>query len=68
MFAGDIATIMFLAKMKLWTKGRYMSADRFVTSTLCGQILEYSRFLCIGLWGMITESRTDKKALMSRAL
>jgi queuosine precursor transporter len=36
MFAGDIANNYVLAKMKVWTNGRYISA-RFVTSTLCGK-------------------------------
>ena len=35
MFAGDIANSYVLAKMKVWTNGRYISG-RFVTSTLCG--------------------------------
>ncbi len=35
MFAGDIANNYVLAKMKVWTSGRYMSA-RFVSSTLAG--------------------------------
>ena len=35
MFAGDIANNYVLAKMKVWTNGRYISG-RFVTSTLCG--------------------------------
>jgi uncharacterized PurR-regulated membrane protein YhhQ (DUF165 family) len=33
MFAGDIANNYVLAKMKVWTNGRHISA-RFVTSTL----------------------------------
>jgi uncharacterized integral membrane protein (TIGR00697 family) len=44
MFAGDIANNYVLAKMKVWTNGRYMSA-RFVTSTLCGQMVNYCRLL-----------------------
>jgi queuosine precursor transporter len=38
MFAGDIANSYVLAKMKVWTNGLYISA-RFVTSTLCGQVV-----------------------------
>jgi queuosine precursor transporter len=52
MFAGDIANNYVLAKMKVWTDGRYMSA-RFVTSTLCGQTVNTTVFYIFGLWGMI---------------
>ena len=52
MFAGDIANNYILAKMKVWTNGRYLSA-RFVTSTLCGQIVNTSVFYVFGLWRMI---------------
>jgi queuosine precursor transporter len=52
MFAGDIANNYVLAKMKVWTNGRYMSA-RFVTSTLCGQSVNTGVFYIFGLWRMI---------------
>jgi uncharacterized integral membrane protein (TIGR00697 family) len=52
MFAGDIANNYVLAKMKVWTNGLYISA-RFVTSTLCGQIVNTAVFYVFGLWGMI---------------
>jgi queuosine precursor transporter len=52
MFAGDIANNYVLAKMKVWTSGRYISA-RFVTSTLCGQIVNTAVFYIFGLWGLI---------------
>jgi uncharacterized integral membrane protein (TIGR00697 family) len=52
MFAGDIANNYILAKMKVWTNGRYISA-RFVTSTLCGQLVNTAVFYIFGLWGMI---------------
>jgi uncharacterized integral membrane protein (TIGR00697 family) len=51
-FAGDIANNYVLAKMKVWTNGRYISA-RFVTSTLCGQMVNTAVFYIFGLWGMI---------------
>jgi uncharacterized PurR-regulated membrane protein YhhQ (DUF165 family) len=38
--------------MKVWTNGRFMSA-RFVTSTLCGQMVNTTVFYIFGLWGMI---------------
>jgi uncharacterized integral membrane protein (TIGR00697 family) len=52
MFGGDIANNYVLAKMKVWTNGRYISA-RFVTSTLCGQLVNTAVFYIFGLWGMI---------------
>ena len=52
MFAGDIANNYVLAKMKVWTNGRYISA-RFVTSTLCGQTVNTAVFYIFGLSGMI---------------
>jgi uncharacterized integral membrane protein (TIGR00697 family) len=52
MFAGDIANNYVLAKMKVWTNGRFISA-RFVTSTLCGQIVNTAVFYIFGLWWMI---------------
>jgi queuosine precursor transporter len=52
MFAGDIANNYVLAKMKVWTDGRYISA-RFVTSTLSGQTVNTAVFYIFGLWGMI---------------
>jgi uncharacterized integral membrane protein (TIGR00697 family) len=51
-FAGDIANNYVLAKMKVWTNGRYMAA-RFVTSTLCGQLVNTAVFYVFGLWRMI---------------
>jgi queuosine precursor transporter len=52
MFAGDIANNYVLAKMKVWTNGRFISA-RFVTSTLCGQMVNTTVFYIFGLWGTI---------------
>jgi queuosine precursor transporter len=52
MFAGDIANNYVLAKMKVWTNGRYISG-RFVTSTLCGQMVNTAVFYIFGLWRII---------------
>jgi uncharacterized integral membrane protein (TIGR00697 family) len=52
MFAGDTANNYVLAKMKVWTSGRFISA-RFVASTLCGQMVNTTVFYIFGLWGMI---------------
>jgi uncharacterized PurR-regulated membrane protein YhhQ (DUF165 family) len=50
MFAGDMANNYVLAKMKVWTNGRYISA-RFVSSTPCGQIVNTAVFCIFSLWG-----------------
>src|ERR1700752_3103970 len=52
MFAGDIANNYVLAKMKVWSNGRYISS-RFVTSTVCGQLVNTAVFYVFGLWRMI---------------
>lgn len=52
MFTGDVANNYVLAKMKVWTNGGYITA-RFVTSTLCGQIVNTAVFYIFGLWKMI---------------
>jgi uncharacterized integral membrane protein (TIGR00697 family) len=62
MFAGDIANNYVLAKMKVWTNGRYISA-RFVTSTLCGQMANTAVFYIFGLWGMIPTNVLAKSIL-----
>jgi uncharacterized PurR-regulated membrane protein YhhQ (DUF165 family) len=52
MFTGDIANNYVLAKMKVSTNGRHISA-RFVISTLRGQMMDTAVFYIFGLWGMI---------------
>jgi uncharacterized integral membrane protein (TIGR00697 family) len=64
MFAGDIANNYVLAKMKVWTNGRYISA-RFVTSTLCGQMVNTAVFYIFGLWGMIPTRVLTKSILVA---
>jgi queuosine precursor transporter len=59
MFAGDIANNYVLARMKVCTNGRYISA-RFVTSTLCGQVVNTAVFYIFGLWGMIPARQLTK--------
>ena len=66
MFAGDIANNYVLAKMKVWTSGRYISA-RFVTSTLCGQMVNTAVFYIFGLWGMIP-TRVLTKSILAASL
>jgi queuosine precursor transporter len=55
MFAGDIANNYVLAKMKVWTSGRYISG-RFMMSTLCGQTVNTAVFYVFGLWRIIPTS------------
>ena len=64
MFAGDIANNYVLAKMKVWTNGRYISA-RFVTSTLCGQIVNTAVFYIFGLWRLIPLRLLTKSILVA---
>jgi uncharacterized integral membrane protein (TIGR00697 family) len=64
MFAGDIANNYVLAKMKVWTNGRCISA-RFVTSTLCGQMVNTSVFYMFGLWRMIPARVLTKSILVA---
>ena len=64
MFAGDIANNYVLAKMKVWTNGSYISA-RFVTSTLCGQIVNTAVFYIFGLWRLIPLRLLTKSILVA---
>ena len=64
MFGGDIANNYVLAKMKVWTNGRYISA-RFVTSTLCGQMVNTAVFYIFGLWKMIPTHALTKSIVIA---
>ena len=64
MFAGDITNNYVLAKMKVWTNGRFISA-RFVTSTISGQVVNTSVFYVFGLWGMIPTRVLAKSILVA---
>ncbi len=64
MFAGDIANNYVLAKMKVWTNARHISA-RFVTATLCGQMVNTAVFYIFGLWRMIPTRVLTKSILVA---
>jgi queuosine precursor transporter len=64
MFAGDIANNYVLAKLKVWTDGRYISV-RFVTSTLFGQLVNTAVFYIFGLWGMIPTPLLTKSIVVA---
>lgn len=64
MFAGDTANNYVLAKMKVWTNGHYIST-RFVTSTLCGQMVNTAVFYIFGLWGMIPARLLTKSIVVA---
>jgi uncharacterized integral membrane protein (TIGR00697 family) len=66
MFIGDIANNYVLAKMKVWTKGKYISS-RFVMSTLSGQLVDTGFFYTFGLWGMLPTATLFKSILMGSA-
>lgn len=50
--SGDIINNYVIAKMKVWTGGRYMPA-RFIVSTLCGQFTNTAVFYTCALWGIM---------------
>jgi uncharacterized integral membrane protein (TIGR00697 family) len=64
MFAGDIANNYVLAKMKVWTNGGYISA-RFVTSTVCGQLVNTGVFYIFGLWTLIPPRLLTKSIVIA---
>jgi uncharacterized integral membrane protein (TIGR00697 family) len=64
MFAGDIANNYVLAKMKVWTNGRYIST-RFVLSTLCGQTVNTAVFYVFALWGIMPKSALTKSIIVA---
>src|SRR5580693_2129891 len=64
LFAGDIANNYVLAKMKVWTNGRYISA-RFVISTLCGQMVNTAVFYIFGLWKIIPTHALTKSIVIA---
>jgi uncharacterized PurR-regulated membrane protein YhhQ (DUF165 family) len=64
MFAGDIANNYVPARMKVWTNGRYISAG-FVTSTLCGQMVNTAVFYIFGIWKMIPTRVLTKSILVA---
>ena len=64
MFAGDIANNYVLAKMKVWSNGRDISA-RFVTSTLSGQMVNTAIFYIFGLWRMIPARLLTKSIVVA---
>ena len=51
-YVGDISNNYVMAKVKLWTKGKYLPL-RTISSTLVGQFIDTSLFYTIGLSGVI---------------
>ena len=51
-YFGDISNNYVMAKVKLWTKGKYLPL-RTISSTLVGQFIDTSLFYTIGLSGVI---------------
>jgi uncharacterized integral membrane protein (TIGR00697 family) len=64
MFAGDITNSYVLAKMKVWTNGRYIPA-RFVAATLCGQMVNTAVFYVFGLWRIIPTRALTKSIVVA---
>ena len=67
MFLGDIANNYVLAKMKIWSKGKNMSA-RFVMSTVSGQLVDTGFFYTFGLWGMLPTDMLLKSILLGSGI
>jgi uncharacterized integral membrane protein (TIGR00697 family) len=63
-FSGDIINNYVLAKMKVWTGGRYMPA-RFIVSTLCGQFANTAVFYTFALWGIMPPSLLIKSIALA---
>jgi len=66
-FCGDIVNNYVLAKMKVWTAGRYMAA-RFVMSTLCGQAVNTATFYIFGLWGILPGSALVQSIIVATVI
>jgi uncharacterized integral membrane protein (TIGR00697 family) len=62
-FIGEIVNNYVLAKMKVWTKGKYI-AVRFVMSTLSGQFVNTAFFYAFGLWNILPADMLIKSILM----
>ena len=50
-FCGSFANSYTLAKMKIWTKGKYLWT-RTIGSTLVGELIDSSLFYCIAFYGI----------------
>lgn len=63
-FVGDITNNYVLAKMKVWTKGKFQSA-RLVTSTVAGELTNSAVFYGVGLSGVLPPDRLIAAILMA---
>ena len=52
LFIGDIVNNYVLAKMKIWTKGRWLWT-RIVGSTLCGELVDSMIFYAVAFYGLM---------------
>lgn len=52
LYFGDISNNYVMAKIKLWTKGKYLPL-RTISSTVVGQLVDTSIFYVVGLSGVI---------------
>jgi hypothetical protein len=67
LFCGDVVNNYVLAKMKVWTSGRYMAA-RFIVSTLCGQAVNTATFYVFGLWGILPRSALVQSIIVAAVI
>ena len=67
LFLGDISNNYVLAKLKVWTKGKYVPF-RFVASTISGQVVDTGFFYVFGLWGLLPTSAMLKSVLLASSI
>ncbi len=54
-WCGSFVNSYVLAKMKLWTRGRWLWT-RTIGSTACGELVDSSLFYTLAFWGVMTPS------------
>lgn len=54
-FFGEFSNSFILAKMKIWTKGKWLWT-RTIGSTLVGELVDSSLFILIAFWGIFPNS------------
>lgn len=54
-FLGEFSNSFILAKMKIWTKGKWLWT-RTIGSTLVGELVDSTLFICIAFWGILPSS------------
>lgn len=66
-FAGDLVNNYVLAKMKVWTRGKYLWA-RLIGSTMAGQAVDTTVFYVVALYGVLPNDALIQAMLLGWAL